>query len=211
MRADLERRKYTCKRVLFVSFKFLVEALKARGVPDWVELGHYGALRGKNDWQEGAAKECSVIYMFGSPRMGVMPTIYQLGQRGLAADQAWVAYAAGELEQAEGRLRLPRRTKPCTVFCEGGIAPLSWHQDNIDMWIEEDRLLTPTSALHAAGLWYSRAELREILGEGFESNTEALWRLANPNISEAVGLLSDMPFARAKAFDELFSWLPLDT
>ncbi len=55
---------------------------------------------------------------------------------GEAADQAWRTYAAGELTQAEGRLRLPRRTKPCTVIVEGDVCPSSWTPKLVDEIVE---------------------------------------------------------------------------
>lgn len=141
-RARLEAQKYSPARVLFVTFKFLADALRADPVRlgNDVEVAHFGATRGKNDWMEGKPAECSVVYLFGTPRMGVMSTLVALGFRGDAADQAWVQHAAAELTQAEGRLRLPRRTKPCTVFCEGDVAPMGWHHGNVDEVILEGPL-----------------------------------------------------------------------
>jgi hypothetical protein len=212
-RAAREASRYDCKRVLFVSFKTVIDAIRERGVPENVELGHYGALRGKNNWQERAPKECSVIYLLGTPRFAVMPTLYQLGLTGEAADQAWVAYAAGELTQAEGRLRLPRRTKPCTVFVEGDVAPASWHAESIDEWIEDDLIETPSGLLEGALLWYPQAELAEVLGPHYAralqpltKDLPALRRLSLPSVPDGVGLLSEMQPKRRATHEQLFSW-----
>jgi hypothetical protein len=140
-RARDEAQRYECKRVLFVTFKGVADALRASPVYskyDWLDVAHYGALRGKNDWMEGRPQECSVIYCLGTPRSDILPTLAQLGLTGEAADQAWRAYAAGELTQAEGRLRLPRRTKPCSVLVEGDVAPSSWTSSTVDEVIELD-------------------------------------------------------------------------
>ncbi len=219
-RAHIEAEKYDCKRVLFVSFKSVIDALRSRGGyrVNNTELAHYGALRGKNDWQEKAAKECSVVYLLGAPRFAVMPTLIQLGLNGQAADQAWVAYAAGELTQAEGRLRLPRRTKPCTIFVEGDVAPSTWHAENLDEVITTGTIETASSLLEAALLWYTQEELAEALGALYRhgqpgdvppapEHTPSLRRLSRPDFSEAIGILADMPPERRKTHEELFSWV----
>ena len=115
----------------------IADILRMAPEPD-ISIGHFGALRGKNDWMEGRAEECSVVYLLGAPRFAIMPTLQRLGLVGQAADDAWVAYAASELTQAEGRLRLPRRTRPCTVCVEGDVAPSSWHDRNVDEIVELD-------------------------------------------------------------------------
>ena len=136
-RARAETAPYENKRVLFVTFKSLADRIRTLNLPG-MSVAHFGALRGKNDWMEGRAEECSVVYLLGAPRFAIMATLRRLGLVGESADQAWVAFAAAELAQAEGRLRLPRRTKPCTVCVEGDVAPSSWHERNIDAIIELD-------------------------------------------------------------------------
>jgi len=140
-RAHAETGPYACKRVLFVTFKTLADDMRASNMAAQYgefSVAHFGALRGKNDWMEGRPEECSVVCLFGTPRFAIMSTLRRLGLVGEAADQAWVAFAAAELTQAEGRLRLPRRTKPCTVIVEGDVAPSSWHDRNVDEIIELD-------------------------------------------------------------------------
>lgn len=138
-RAYDELRRFPGGKALFVTFKPVADALRAAGPPPWLEVAHYGAVRGKNDWMEGRERECSVLYCLGTPRGDVLPTLAQLGCVGADADDAWRAHAAGELTQAEGRLRIPRRTKPCTVVVEGDVAPDTWSASMVDELIELDR------------------------------------------------------------------------
>jgi hypothetical protein len=167
---------------------------------------------------EGKAAECSVVYLFGTPRFAILPTITQLGLTGEAADQAWIAYAAGELTQAEGRLRLPRRTKPCTVVVEGDVAPSTWHAENIDEILEIAHVSSPWEG---ALLWRSRSELVEIMGPTFnvwqpgkylptEDELKKLQALASPGFGETFSLYERMGAKRRQTHEELFSWLPLD-
>jgi hypothetical protein len=216
-------------RVLFVTFKAIADLLREcpeRLAGGRIVLGHYGALRGKNDWQEGAALECTVVYCFGTPRFAVFPTLTKLGLFGDARDQAWVAYAAGELTQAEGRLRLPRRTRPCTVVIEGDVAPSTWSVDNIDALITTPAHAESASALlEASLLWYSQAELAEHLGvtdrsvrawrqpgnpPPAERHVERLRELASPSLAQAMGLFVKRGPKRWKACLEGLSWAPLD-
>lgn len=215
-RALREADRYECKRVLFVTFKALADAL--RGDPSRlrgrVEVAHYGALRGKNNWMEGQRAECSVVYCFGTPRQNMLPTIYQLGLVGAAADQAWVAYAAGELAQAEGRLRLPRRTLPCTVFVEGDVAPSSWHPDLVDEFIETAPAERPASAILEGALSYRTVEecrrlgVLEVPGGPYPVLTKALLDAAYPDFGEACDLLSRMTPGRQARFHAEFTWAP---
>lgn len=197
-RARAEAQKYECKRVLFVTFKAIADVMRTWDLPD-VSVGHYGALRGKNDWMEGAAQEVSVAYLFGTPRFDVRNTLSRLGLIGQAADDAWRDYAAGELTQAEGRLRLPRRRKPCSVLVEGSVAPSTWHEHNIDEIVEVHATNDP---LQEALWWRGREGLaraagvrreqvdRWLEGEPYPSIVE---RLAAPSVVEAMDLLVDIP------------------
>lgn len=241
-RALAEADKYgPDSRVLFVTFKAIADALREdagrtangrvevehyedRRLSARIEVAHYGALRGKNDWEEGAEKECSVVYCLGSPRFNIKPTLYYLGLTGEAADQAWTAYAAGELTQAEGRLRLPRRKTPCTVFVEGSVAPSSWHAENITEIITEPVLAeAATALLEGALLWRSQDQVAESLD--VTERTVRRWRqpgrppphhkhvpqlkvLARPAIREGIRLLATMNEERRATHRELFSWAP---
>lgn len=210
-------------RILFVTFKTISDLLRAddvRTAGGRISFAHYGALRGKNEWQEGAEHEASVVYCFGTPRFAIYPTLLQLGLVGDAATDAWVSYAAGELTQAEGRLRLPRRTRPCTVVVEGDVAPSTWHADNIDELITTGaHYETSTALLEGALLWFSQEELAVELGVDrrsvtrwrqpgcpppAEKHVEPLRKLAYPEISVAFKRLAKMPAKRRKAlFDEI--------
>lgn len=226
-RARREAQQYGCKRILFVTFKALADALReapgrlrpmeASGVlgpePDIV-VAHFGALRGKNDWMEGRPLECSVVYCFGTPRFDMRPTLQQLGLFGDAADQAWVAFAAGELAQAEGRLRLPRRTKPCTVIVEGDVAPATWYPDIIDECIEIEDETTRSSLLEGA-LLYQRAEdlapwaLGAVVrGAEIPLKVAELEALADPGIKGALRHMSKWTPGRRKWFESHFLWAP---
>lgn len=216
MRALKEADKYGAgARVLFVTFKSIADSI--RETPERlhggrIQVGHYGAMRGKNDWMEGKPLECSVVYCFGTPRQAIRPTLLQLGLFGQAADDAWVDYAAGELTQAEGRLRLPRRTKPCTVMIEGDVAPSSWHTENITDVLQEETEITATSALlELALLWRTQKEVSEALGvqestlgrwrqpgkpPPADKHRGALERLASPTLPEALRCFSRATFRR---------------
>lgn len=224
IRACREAYQYDAKRVLFVTFKAIADVLRAQDPFERVahafanresrieiEVAHFGALRGKNDWMEGQPKECSVVYCFGTPRFAVLPTLVQLGLTGEAADQAWVAYAAGELAQAEGRLRLPRRTKPCTVMVEGDVAPSTWHPDLVNEVVEVPEDERPPSALLEGALLYR--DLDTVIGKPIFPNeplayTEDLESLAYPSISEAMRLFASMSPGRWRALHVDFSWVP---
>ena len=217
VRAAREAMKYDVRRVLFVTFKAIADELRRNEVWERVrhafgntapvdfEIGHYGALRGKNDWQEGAAKECSVVYCFGTPRFALKPTLVQLGLFGEAADQAWVDYAAGELAQAEGRLRLPRRKKPCTVMVEGDVAPSTWHPELVDEVIDDppdeataSALLEASCLLQSAG----EAEKSVVAGWPVPRVTAGLRAEAQPSIAHGIGLLARASEGRKRAFEK---------
>lgn len=215
-RARKEAERYDCKRILFVTFKTVADSLRSQParLSDDVVVGHYGALRGKNDWMEGRPLECSVVYCFGTPRFDMRPTLQQLGLLGEAADQAWRDFAAGELAQAEGRLRLPRRTKPCSVCVEGDVAPLTWHADLVTEINEHDDVETPSSLFEGALFTLPLTELREagietspITGLPF-GNPEFLRDLARPDINDWIGRLANATPGRRKRHDATFSWIP---
>ncbi len=229
-RALREADRYEGGKVLFVTFKELADVLRSDGdrlCDGRIKVAHYGALRGKNDWQEGADDEVSVVYCFGTPRFGIYDTLEYLGLTGEAASQAWADYAAAELTQAEGRLRLPRRTKPCSVIVEGDVAPLSWHTGNISdvVPLAAERKDTATALLEAALLWRTQKEVAAELAVTGE--TVRVWKqpgrpppashhihrlreLARPGFSEAMRLFSTMSPQRLERISETFTWLPLD-
>jgi hypothetical protein len=212
-RARAEAKKYACKRILFVTFKALADVLRGQPerVADDIRVAHYGALRGKNDWMEGRPDECSVVYCFGTPRFNMRPTFVALGLSAEASDRAWVAYAAGELAQAEGRLRLPRRTVPCTVFVEGDVAPSSWHPDLVNEVVLEDDLNTRTAQLEGALVYQPLRKLSAALGVDLEPSVRVgpppAIDIPMPSMSEAMDLLASMNPERRKWLDDNVSWL----
>lgn len=153
-RAKYEASRYDPPRLLFVTFKVVADAMRARGGWGDIEIAHFGALRGKNDWKEGAPREVSVVYCFGTPRFDLAPTLHALGYSGPALHQAWADYAAGELTQAEGRLRLPRRTRACAVLVEGLIVPLDWHHENLDEIVEAPWPIPTPSEVAERDAWW---------------------------------------------------------
>lgn len=203
-RALKEAERYDPPRVLVATFKPVADALRG-DLARWngrLEVAHYGALRGKNNYMEGRPQECSVVLLLGAPRMNTMPTIMELGLTGEAADQAWTAVAAAEMEQALGRLRLPRRTKPCAVICEGDVAPASWGPESVDEWWLDERGVVPESALRERACWWRPSnDVTELLAAG-----EPLAELARPGIDEAMRLLAEMPPTRQAAFLNDFTW-----
>lgn len=216
-RAREEAQRYECKRVLFVTFKALADVLRSQRsrLGDDVVVAHYGALRGKNDWMEGRPDECSVVYCFGTPRFDMRSTFVALGLHSDAADRAWIDYAAGELAQAEGRLRLPRRTKPCSVVVEGDVAPSSWHPDLVDELLGDDGNDTPAGQLEAALIYRGFDALEE---EGYQGVREAVLQGApvvevpdSPDISDAMHYLSQMNPARRKWLEDNVIWIDEDS
>ena len=230
-RAIAEADQYGPKsRVLFVTFKALADVLRTdpdRQHDGRIEWAHYGALRGKNDWMEGQPRECQALYCFGTPRFAIYSTLIQLGLDQEAASQQWAAYAAGELTQAEGRLRLPRRSKPCTVVVEGDVAPLSWHAGNVDVVDTSGHTDNPTATelLEEALAWMPLADLAERLC--LSPQTVAMWRqpgrpppsaghvaalrgIARPSIRDAMGQLNDLTPQRRQHLLAWLSWVPLD-
>jgi hypothetical protein len=207
-RALEEAQQYDPPRVLFVTFRAIAEALRNDPVRlrgGLVQVAHYGALRGLNQWQQGSATECSVAYMFGTPRFALKPTLFQLGLVGEAADIEWVQCAANELEQAQGRLRLPRRTKSCSVMVEGDVAPSSWTQDNISELFTQEDNETQSALLEYAWFWRSKDDVQVLIASG-----EPLIELAFPPIGEAFDLWLGLSAQRQELLDKEFSWATVE-
>lgn len=215
-------------KVLFVTFKGLADILREdqdRLAGGRIKVAHYGALRGKNDWEEGRPDACKVCYCFGTPRFNLFPVFAYLQLVGDAASDAWRDYAAGELTQAEGRLRLPRRKTPCTIVVEGDVAPSSWYTDNVDQVIADaDHYETASGLLEAALAWRRLDDVAALLG--VDDRTVRRWRqpgrpppgpehmptlrqLARPPTAEAMRLLAKLPAGRRQRLDQEFSWAPL--
>jgi hypothetical protein len=207
-------------KVLFVTFKEIADLLRKderRLASGRFRIAHYGALRGKNDWEQGKPDECQVCYCFGAPRFAIFDMFAHYGLYGQAASDAWIAQAAGELAQAEGRLRIPRRTKPCTVVVEGDVAPAGWHTDNVSQVISDlDPYETPSSLLEAALVWAPLAEVAEEANIGKADTdiwfpvgaVEVLRKWASPSTPEAMRRLARLSGRRRLRFEQDFSWRP---
>ena len=100
-----------------------LDALDARGIT--IAHGHYGAVRGRDDWQH-----CAGLLALGTPYPeGRTVEILTAAARakdstahGSARDLG-LAQASAELDQVLGRLRAPRRTRPARAVVLAGILP----------------------------------------------------------------------------------------
>lgn len=88
--------------------------------PGNLDLGHFGALRGLDDW-----KGCDAIVTLGDPWQNVGDVANDAAYLGedpkLTRRHEWLARA--ELEQAQGRLRAPSRSKPGRALHIGALLP----------------------------------------------------------------------------------------
>jgi len=107
------------RRLLKAAREHLAPTL--RRFPGSILWGHYGALRGLNDMAD-----VDLIVTIGDPRPNVTATENDLALLELdddAANRRVDQLAQAELEQAHGRLRAPRRTKPARALHVGTIRP----------------------------------------------------------------------------------------
>ncbi len=95
--------------------------------PKGIVLGHYGALRGLDEW-----KELEALGTLGDPipNIGVLERQAAWVRRGtvaIAPPEDWARqHAAAELEQAHGRLRTVHRKYPARQAHVGTIVPAGW-------------------------------------------------------------------------------------
>ena len=107
------------RRLLKAAREHLAPTL--RRFPGSILWGHYGALRGLNDMAD-----VDLIVTMGDPRPNVTATENDLALLELdddAANRRVDQLAQAELEQAHGRLRAPRRTRPARALHVGTIRP----------------------------------------------------------------------------------------
>lgn len=107
------------RRLLKAAREHLAPTL--RRFPGTILWGHYGALRGLNDMAD-----VDLIVTMGDPRPNVTATENDLALLELdddAAHRRVDQLAQAELEQAHGRLRAPRRTRPARALHVGTIRP----------------------------------------------------------------------------------------
>ena len=107
------------RRLLKAAREHLAPTL--RRFPGTILWGHYGALRGLNDMAD-----VDLIVTMGDPRPNVTATENDLALLELdddAANRRVEQLAQAELEQAHGRLRAPRRTRPARALHVGTLRP----------------------------------------------------------------------------------------
>lgn len=100
----------------------VLDALGARGIS--LAVGHYGATRGRDDWQHADA-----LLAVGTPwpdtaamaALGGAATT--LGQWQGSPAELGLAAARAELDQVLGRLRAPRRTRPARAVLLSSVLP----------------------------------------------------------------------------------------
>lgn len=116
---ELERRYEGRVRLLKAARERLAPILRRwRGGILW---GHYGAVRGLNDM-----KDADLLVTLGDPRPNVTATQNDLALLELQDDEAARRVdelARAELEQAHGRLRACRRTRPARALHVGTLKP----------------------------------------------------------------------------------------
>ena len=97
----------------------ILRGLKERRVA--LVFGHYGALRGRDDWTH-----CDALITLGTPRANVGASLAIADALGIDHHAAYKHNVAAELSQACGRLRTPWRTKRGSLVVVGNVAPLGW-------------------------------------------------------------------------------------
>ncbi len=105
----------------FVSWKALSVALRSELEALGARVGWYGAMRGRNDWED-----LDVLVTVGDPRVSGFHVDVEAAYGGDDAGSRTVALARAELEQAHGRLRVVRRTRPAYAAHLGEIWPGGW-------------------------------------------------------------------------------------
>jgi len=97
-------------------------APELRRLPPRLDLGHYGALRGLDEW-----KGHDALITLGDPWIRKDDAAHEAQYLGLPAwETRYEALCAAELEQAHGRLRTVHRTKPARALHVGAVMPSGW-------------------------------------------------------------------------------------
>ena len=97
----------------------ILRGLRERRVT--VCFGHYGALRGRDDWRDSDA-----LVVLGTPRPNLGASQAIADALGLEQSAAYRHAISAELSQACGRLRTPWRTKAGSIVVVANVVPLSW-------------------------------------------------------------------------------------
>ena len=96
--------------------------------PGELLTGHYGALRGRDDW-----KHVDATITLGDPRPNLGGEVEKALYLGAGVDAQCEARAACELQQSQGRLRTPHRTKPGRQLHVGSVVPAGWEGLDVDV------------------------------------------------------------------------------
>jgi hypothetical protein len=141
----------TVKNVLVVSHKACTESLRsalASKVPHprlrqlldmhrqyggQVVLGHFGHLKGRNEYDGLSWKALDALISVGDPwpDLGAIAGENRLLHLSLEeAEDRMRQLVASELGQAHGRLRAPRQVKPTVAIHVGSIIPAGWNTTN---------------------------------------------------------------------------------
>lgn len=101
----------------------LQPALGGWNGPPWV-LGHYGGIRGKDNW-----KECDALITFMDPWPPKTDALNDAAFLGVAdGGKRYTELCKAELEQAQGRLRTIHRARPGRALHVGNVVPggMAW-------------------------------------------------------------------------------------
>lgn len=108
----------------------LAQVLQAREMSGGKTVfAHFGAIRGRNDFDGMAWQDTDVVITIGDPWPDVGRVRQENAILGLTPEEAEARtyhLAAAELAQAHGRLRAPRRQRPGFAVHAGSVLPLGW-------------------------------------------------------------------------------------
>jgi hypothetical protein len=139
-------------RILLVTFKSIADALRDEpervGGVENIDVAHYGATLGLNDWQEDehGNQRVRVFATFGDPWLASIGTLQALGVAESESFDEARKIAAGELYQAHERARAVSARWPVQFFHEGAVAPAGWHPGNATMETLQDASQAATDA-----------------------------------------------------------------
>ena len=112
------------------------------------DFGHYGAIRGLDKWKR---HDALVTLVDPWPRLADVRVEVELFQLATDVEDRALVKCRAELEQAHGRLRIPRRERPCLLVHVGNVRPSGWH-DNVKQVILEGRPGNPEQESQAETL-----------------------------------------------------------
>lgn len=96
-------------------------------------IAHYGAVRGRNDFEDVGWEELDAVITVGDPWPDIGRIQRENAMLALSADEGEMRiehFAAAELAQVHGRLRAPRRATPARSVHVGSVVPLGWTAAN---------------------------------------------------------------------------------